>query len=64
MPPLGVRIKVGFETQEDFDDINLLVNSPHGVTLNTYVLKIALNRQEEKIACVLLSYYPLKVEED
>lgn len=31
---------------------------------NTNILRISLNMQEEKIACLLIAYYSVKVDED
>jgi hypothetical protein len=35
-----------------------------GTTFNTNVMRIALNMQEEKIACLLIAYYSVKVDEE
>lgn len=35
-----------------------------GVALNTNVLKIALNQQDEKVAAVLVAEYVVKIEEE
>lgn len=37
---------------------------PVGITFNTNVMRIALNMQEEKIACLLIAYYCVKVDEE
>jgi hypothetical protein len=42
----------------------LLLKSPAALTFNTNVMRIALNMQEERIACLLIAYYQVKVDED
>ena len=66
MPPIDdpVLNKYGLETIKDLQDIKLLLKTQVALTFNTNVMRIALNMQEEKIACMLVAYYFIKIDEE
>lgn len=41
-----------------------LLKASIAVNFNTNILRISLNMQEEKIACLLIAYYSVKIDED
>jgi hypothetical protein len=54
----------GFNYQADVLIIKELMGTAHGVTFNTNALRIALNMQEERIASIIVAFYPVMIDEE
>lgn len=59
-----IEVQGGLETMEDLTEIKDLLKTSVALTFNTNVMRIALNMQEEKIACLLAAYYYIKIDEE
>ena len=57
-------IKTGVTHENDMKDLKFLLSTSSAATFNTNVLRIALNMQEEKIACLIVSKYSAKIDEE
>jgi len=58
------EIKSGIDSKEDLADLQMLLKTPVALTFNTNVLRIALNMYEEKIACLIVAFYQVRIEEE
>ena len=56
--------RTGLMSEEDLAEVLYLLKSEHGQTFNTNIMRIALNMQEEKIACLIIAYYDSKIDEE
>jgi len=59
-----IVVAAGLDTMEDLLEIKALLKTSVSLTFNTNVMRIALNMQEEKIACLLVAYYYIKIDEE
>jgi hypothetical protein len=68
LPPLdkdaGYIPQFGISNELELLEIQYLLKTQVGLTLNTNVMRIALNMQEEKIASLLVAYYYVKIDEE
>jgi hypothetical protein len=61
---IEIEGRSGLISEEDLADVLFLLKSEHGQTFNTNIMRIALNMQEEMIACLIIAYYDSKIDEE
>jgi len=59
-----IEARSGLSSEEDLADVLFLLKSEHGQTFNTNIMRIALNMQEEMIACLIIAFYESKIDEE